>query len=349
MQRLKILIWHIHGSYLHSLTHLQHEWLLPVKPGRPSGYGGRGQTFDMPDWAREVSADHICDEDIDLVIYQTPDNLFVDGPALLGNDQWTIPSIYLEHNTPRPHPVDSAHPASAFQTLLVHVTHYNRLMWDNGDLPARTIEHTALIDPEVRYRGTRAAGVVVANNIAQRGRMTGYDLLRSAQARLPIDLAGMGSAELGGLGDIPYRDLHARIALYRFLFSPMRYTSLPLAVIEALHIGMPVVALATTELPGVIEDGVTGYISCDPEELLRRMETLLHDPELARNIGDNALEMAKARFGFERFERDWNDAFRQAIALHAGWSKDQQSEASRDGAFEAEIVPAGSAGKELQL
>lgn len=323
MQRRKILIWHIHGSYLHALTHVEHDWVLPVKPGRPAGYGGRGRTFDMPEWVREVPADRIGDEDIDLVIYQTPGNLLDDGPELLGARQWELPSIYLEHNTPKPDPVCSIHPATGCTTLLVHVTQFNRLMWDNRDLPVRVIEHTSVIDPSIRYDGRRAGGIVVANHIAQRGRATGFDLFQQARARLPIDLAGMGSAELGGLGDIPYRDLHRRLAGYRFLFSPMRYTSLPLAVVEAMHIGMPVVALATTELPAVIEDGVTGYVSSDPDVLLGRMEALLADAELARRLGDNARELAKRRFGFDRFARDWNDAFRDAAALHASTVQDQ--------------------------
>ena len=75
MDRLKILIWHIHGSYLNSLTRIEHDWFLPVKDGRPEGYGGRGPSFDLPDWVREVPAEQVGDLDLDLVIYQTPKNL----------------------------------------------------------------------------------------------------------------------------------------------------------------------------------------------------------------------------------------------------------------------------------
>jgi len=42
MRRLKILTWHIHGSYLNTLARIEHDWYLPAKPGRPEGYGGRG-------------------------------------------------------------------------------------------------------------------------------------------------------------------------------------------------------------------------------------------------------------------------------------------------------------------
>jgi glycosyltransferase involved in cell wall biosynthesis len=87
-----------------------------------------------------------------------------------------------------------------------------------------------------------------------------------------------------------------------------------------MTIGMPVVALATTELPSVIESGVHGYISCDPDELIARMRDLLGNPDLARRLGANARELARTRFGMPRFIRDWNAAFAQISerALAAG-------------------------------
>jgi glycosyltransferase involved in cell wall biosynthesis len=125
----------------------------------------------------------------------------------------------------------------------------------------------------------------------------------------------METEELGGLGDIPYRELHRRLAAYRFLFSPMRYTSLPLAVIEGMTVGLPIVALATTELPTVIENGIQGYVSCNVDELLECMRALLKDPELARRLGNRAREIARERFGLGRFIRDWNAAFAAVCGL----------------------------------
>jgi glycosyltransferase involved in cell wall biosynthesis len=125
----------------------------------------------------------------------------------------------------------------------------------------------------------------------------------------------MRTDEFGGLGDVPYRDLHRLVARYRFLFSPMRYTSLPLAVIEAMTVGMPVVALATTALPDVIVDGVNGFISQDPEVLIEHMRALLADPDLAREIGERGQRTARERFNLTRFASDWTEALHQAIAL----------------------------------
>lgn len=309
MKRLNILIWHIHGSYLNALARIEHNWYLPVKPGKPEGYGGRGPTFDLPPYMREVPAEQVRDLDLDLIIYQTPKNYCEDGPELLSDQQQKLPNIYLEHNTPKPHPTDTPHPIDDPDVLLVHVTHYNRLMWDNRRTPTTVIEHSVAINEHARYTGTIERGITIINGMQKRPRITGMDLFVQAREQVPLDSVGMMTEELGGLGDVPYRDLHRRVGEYRFLFSPIRYTSLPLAVIEGLTLGMPVVALATTELPTVIEHGRTGYVSCNVEELIDNMRMLLKYPDEARRVGAAAQAMARERFGIERFARDWNNAF----------------------------------------
>jgi hypothetical protein len=315
MRRLNILIWHIHGSYLNTLARIDHNWYLPTKPDRPEGYGGRGPTFDLPPNAIEVPAEQVRDLDLDLIIFQTPKNYCDDQYEILSEQQRRLPTIYLEHNTPKPDPVDSRHVVNDPNTLLVHVTHFNRLMWDNGKTPTRVIEHSVAIDPTARFTGEIERGITVINGMQKRPRIAGFDIFTAMRERVPLDAAGMMTEQVGGLGDIPYRDLHRRVGAYRFLFSPIRYTSLPLAVIEGMTLGMPVVALSTTELPTVIDDGETGYISCDLDVLADRMQMLLRDPDEARRIGENARAIAIQRFGLDRFARDWNAAFAEVTGI----------------------------------
>jgi hypothetical protein len=314
MRRLRILTWPIHGSYFNTLAQLNHEWILPVKPGAPEGYGGRG-TPDYPPSIRDVPAASVRDLDLDLVLLQSLRNLEEDAAEILSPAQQRLPRIYLEHNTPSPHPVTSRHPFADRHGLLVHVTRYNRLMWDNGPAPTRVIEHSVAIDPGATYAGTRPEGITVINSMTRRGRAVGLDLFLEARRHVPIQLAGFENDGLDGLGDIPYPRLHRLMGEYRFLFSPCRYTSLPLAVIEALTIGMPVVALATTALPEAIVNGVHGYLSNDPEVLIAGMQRLIHDRDHARELGANARDLAARRFGLGRFARDWDAAFAEAVAL----------------------------------
>jgi hypothetical protein len=320
VSRLKILIWHIHGSYLNALARVEHDWYLPVKDGRPEGYGGRGWTFDLPANLHEIPAAQVREHDFDVVVLQTPKNLHEDLPALLGPEHCGLPLLYLEHNVPRPHAVNTRHPFadSPPPGLLVHVTPFNRLMWDNGGLPTRVIEHSVAIDPEITYDGRMPRGIAVINGMQHRPRIAGYDLFLHARGHVPLDAVGMETEAFGGLGDVPYRNLHRLTARYRFLYSPMRYTSLPLAVVEAMTIGMPVVALATTALPDVIQDGVNGFVSADPETLIDRMKTLIADPVLAREIGGRGRATARERFSLDRFRADWDDALHASIALRTG-------------------------------
>lgn len=315
MQKLNILIWHIHGAYLTALAQTEHNWYLPKKSDHSEGYIGRGTDSSMPDYVREVPADEIRNLTLDLIIFQTPQNYQTDQFQILTPEQRKLPKIYLQHNSPEPHPTDSRHwAADNPNLLLVHVTHYNRLMWDNGTTPTTVVEHSVAIDPALRYDGSRAEGIFVVNELQRRGRMAGLDLYQAFRAEgLPLTTVGMGSTDVGGIGEIHYTKLHQRVAEYRFLYSLMRYSSLPLAVIEALTIGMPVVALATTEVPTVIQNGVHGFVSNNPDALKQHMQFLLDNPDEARRMGNNARQLAQERFSIRRFVDDWNRVFASVV------------------------------------
>ena len=45
------------------------------------------------------------------------------------------------------------------------------------------------------------------------------------------------------------------------------------------------------------------------------MQRLIANPDHAHELGANARELARSRFGLERFARDWDAAFAQAIEL----------------------------------
>ena len=320
MERLNVLIWHIHGSYLNSLARVNHTWFLPTKPGLPEGYGGRGSTFDLPDNMVEVPAEHVGDLELDVIVHQTPKNWTADQYEILSPRQRRLPTVYLEHNTPKPDAVNMVHPAAEGRSaetlapLLVHVTHFNRLMWDNADLKTEVIEHAVAIPQDVTYTGEIDAGIVVVNGMEKRPRIAGQDIFERFRRSIPLQSAGMGTERYGGLGDVPYRELHKIVARHRFLFSPMRYTSLPLAVIEAMTLGMPIVALSTTELPSVLINGETGFVSNDLKELEHGMNLLMRDPDMARRMGQNARVVASKRFGLDRFRRDWDRVLSRTAA-----------------------------------
>ena len=138
------------------------------------------------------------------------------------------------------------------------------------------------------YSGELDRGIVVVNHLKRRGRRLGVDVFERVRDEVPLDLVGMDSESLGGLGEVAPSELARFASRYRFFFNPIRYTSLGLAVIEAMMIGLPVVGLATTELATVIENGVSGFIGTDPGRLIEPMSDLLTDRRAAGRLGENA-------------------------------------------------------------
>jgi hypothetical protein len=314
VRKLNVLVWQIHGSYLNTLVQAPHRFYLPTKPGKPEGYGGRGPTYPWSPDTVEVPAEEVRDVDLDLVIYQTEKNFFEDAREILLPEQRALPAIYLEHNTPQGRINEMVHPVNDPRVLLVHVTHFNDLFWDCRETPTRVIDH-AVMPSSGGYTGELEKGVSLVNDMPRRKRVVGGDVFARAREEVPLDLFGFNSKEVGGFGDLPQAEVHEKIKAYRFYFNPIRYTSLPLSVLEAMGLGLPVVALATTEHFSVIKDGKNGFIDTNVENLVRRMRRLLADPEEARRIGEAGRCTARERFGLERFVADWEAAFEEALKL----------------------------------
>jgi len=74
-----------------------------------------------------------------------------------------VSAVYVEHNAPRPSPTNSRHPlADRADVPIVHVTDFNRLMWDNGDAPTAVVAH-GILDPGELYTGEIAAAATMIN------------------------------------------------------------------------------------------------------------------------------------------------------------------------------------------
>jgi glycosyltransferase involved in cell wall biosynthesis len=325
MRPLRILTWHTHGSYLYYLTQAPHDFYVLSRPGRPPGYGGRCGHLPWGPNVHDVPVEEARRASFDCILFQDDAHYLEDQYLYLTEVQRRLPRIYLEHDPPRDSPTDARHPVDDPGVLLVHVTPFNALMWDSGRTPARVIEHGVIAPPRPLYGGELERGIVIVNHLARRGRRLGADVFEAVRKDVPLDLIGTGARDSGGIGEIEHRDLPRFVARYRFLFNPIRYTSMGLAVIEAMMAGLPVVGLATTEMATAVENGASGYVDTDLARLTARMQELLRDPERARALGAGARRRAMERFGIERFVRDWNGALEWATGTRAGGSAVQRA------------------------
>jgi hypothetical protein len=311
---VRILIWHVHGAWTTSFVHGRHDYVVPVLPDRGADGRGRARTYAWPDAVRELPPEALADEPFDLVVLQRPHEEELAerwlGGRRPGRD---VPAVYVEHNAPQGRINEMRHPiADRTDLTLVHVTHFNRLFWDAGTTPTRVVEH-GIVDPGPRYDGSLPRAAVVVNEPVRRARVTGTDLLEPLRERVPIDVYGMGADALGGIDDLPQERLHDEMGRRRVYLHPIRWTSLGLSLIEAMHIGMPVVALATTEVVEAVPPEA-GVVSNRIDVLGDALARLAGDEWEAAEMGAAARRWALERFGLERFLADWEDVFEEVTA-----------------------------------
>jgi hypothetical protein len=309
---VRILLWHVHGSWTTAFVQGRHDYLLPLVPDRGPDGRGRARTWEWPQGAIEVTREEACDAPVDAVILQRPVELERLAREWLGDRR--VPTIYVEHNAPQGRIAEMRHlAADRDDVTVVHVTHFNDLFWDCGTTRTRVIEH-GIVDPGYRYTGGTPRAAVVINEARRRARVTGTDLLdRFAGDGVPIDLFGIDAEALGGVDDVPQQRLHDEMARRRVYLHPIRWTSLGLSLIEAMQLGMPVVALATTEAPEAVP-AAAGVLSTSVERLADAARGFLADADRAREAGVAAREAALQRFGLRRFLDDWDDLLEEAAA-----------------------------------
>ena len=324
---MKVLLWHVHGSYCTSFVQGTHEYVLPLLPDRGPDGVGRARTWHWPQSAREVPVDDLRESELDVVVLQRPHEVDL-------VERWTgrrvgtdLPAVYLEHNAPTGHAVRSEHPVLHDPRLaevpVVHVTAFNAMAWDCGDHPVTVVDH-GIPDPGHRYTGEESDVAVCVNEPVRRWRVAGSDLVLDLARALPVTVYGMGTDALGALAeehgvsgldrsrchDLPQARLHDELARHRVYFHPYRWTSLGLSLIEAMTLGMPVLALSTTEAPEAVPPDA-GVVSNDLGVLRAAASRWCADPDEAAARGRAARAHALDRYSLTRFLSDWDRTLKE--------------------------------------
>jgi glycosyltransferase involved in cell wall biosynthesis len=312
---MNILIWHVHGSWTTNFVQGSHTYVVPVVVGRGPDGRGRAETWEWPSSVIERTPAELADTPIDVLIAQRPHDLLLARHWLGRTPGRDLPTIWLEHNMPQGRINAMCHPArNRDDVTVVHVTQTNALFWDTGTTRTQVIEH-GVIDPGGRWTGALDSAGVVVNEPVRRARVTGTDLLTRFGDVMAIDAFGLGTEELHDrLGrpawlrahqGLAQHEMHEELARRRCYIHPFRWTSLGLSLVEAMMLGMPVVALATTEVPDAVPPGA-GIVSNDVGALVEATRRLSNDIDAAAELGAAARAHAIERFSLERFLSDWS-------------------------------------------
>ena len=123
-----------------------------------------------------------------------------------------------------------------------------------------------------------------------------------ARVRRLADQGGV-SGSLRFLGRRP--DALDFIAAADVFVNPSDFEGLPVAVLEAMALGRPVVATAVGGVPELVDDGDTGCLvpPRDPAALAAAVVRLLDDPDSAHRVGAAAAKEVEARYSLEAMVR----------------------------------------------
>jgi len=80
--------------------------------------------------------------------------------------------------------------------------------------------------------------------------------------------------------------------------------NLSIAVIDALHAGIPAIVMNTGGLPEVVDSEKCGFVVNSEKEVIEKIETLLNDEELYNNMSKNAVDRYNMLFSKEEWEKN---------------------------------------------
>jgi glycosyltransferase involved in cell wall biosynthesis len=98
--------------------------------------------------------------------------------------------------------------------------------------------------------------------------------------------------------------------------NPADVEGLPIALLEAMSLGKPVVATAVGGVPDVIEDGVEGLLvaPADPEALATGVDRLLGEPDLRHRLGEAARTAVASRHGLGPMVREVEKVYEEILS-----------------------------------
>lgn len=112
-----------------------------------------------------------------------------------------------------------------------------------------------------------------------------------------IAIVGKGDLEENVRKKVEKKNLENNIVFKGFMNNPLKllecskvmimtskYEGLPMTVLEAMALGVPLVSTPVDGLKDIIENGVNGYLENDNDILARRLYEIISDPELRNQL-----------------------------------------------------------------
>lgn len=255
--------------------------------------------------------------DVDIVLSQNKSahfNYSIDVAKRTG-----APIISLEHCLPPPN-IDQGNLDRYKQhkgDVNVFISEYSRDMWGFDQDNSKVIYHG--VDTSVfesRDIDRQPHVLSICNDWQNRNWCCGFNLWQQITEfpkpnGLPVKILG----DNPGLSVVA-KDMDELVTAYNqcgvFLNTSLA-SPIPSVVLEAAACGCAIVSTDNCAIPELIEHGVNGFLSNNPQELKQYCIQLLKDKDLAHVMGQRARQSVLDKFGLYDFVHNWNKMFRSLV------------------------------------
>ena len=324
MQKLKILSHFAHATYqtfLSKVPNTEFYHVVDTKGVFPENVRPKPMWSgeNCPSNIKEIEAADVNPADFDiLLIHWHP---FIE----LFCQKWSsIPSIMIEHTWPfknLPSEVNRWHVIrEAHLDHTVFITPSSQEAWGEKNNPkACAIYHSIdLIELPRKVDYTIGGITTTTNEFISRDWACGFTLwcsvlgLPHAPYFKDISLYGYGNDNIGKVAKGPlsnaliWRKLQNETGVY---FNPSIMSPIPMSLLEAVAIGVPIVSTAYCEPGKIFQNGVHGIISNDIAELRSGIKMILANPSKGKEFVVNAMKVVSEKFAPYRFQQEWKNVF----------------------------------------
>jgi glycosyltransferase involved in cell wall biosynthesis len=111
-------------------------------------------------------------------------------------------------------------------------------------------------------------------------------------------------------------DMPAQYASFDLLVSSSRKEGLPIAILEGMAAGLPLIATNVGDVPSVVRNDETGILlpPGDPAALVAAIVDLLRNREKRRRLGSAARQLVESEYSAERMANEYLDTYKAAVS-----------------------------------
>lgn len=207
------------------------------------------------------------------------------------------------------------------------ISAFNRTAWGKNESNAKFIEHGIDTEfwcdnPDIKRDNVCLS---VVNEWPNRDWCCGWELWKQTvglkggsgthddpwQVDMPIRVFGKSPGFSSAATSITHlRHIYQSSKIF---YNTSLHSPVPTVLLEAMACGCAIVSTATCMIPEIIQHNHNGLISNDPNELQQFLHKLLHDDELAEELGKNARQTIEEKYNLSRFVTNWDDVLRSTI------------------------------------